>query len=121
MADTNEVVHAYVAAWNEADVAKRRTLLEKTWAGDGRYTDPMSDAQGREALIELISGFQSQYPGASIAMASGIDEHHGRLRFAWKMSGPDASMRMEGIDVGLLAEDGRLQNITGFFGPLPTA
>jgi hypothetical protein len=119
MATTKETVNGYVAAWNEGDVAKRRALLEKTWADDGRYTDPMSDAQGREALIELISGFQSQYTGASIAIASGIDEHHGRLRFAWKMSGPDASTQMEGIDIGQLAHNGRLQSIVGFFGSPP--
>jgi len=118
---TKDSVNAYMAAWNETDLAQRRALLEKAWADDGRYTDPMSDAQGREALIELISGFQSQMPGATIAMASGIDEHHGRLRFAWKMDGPDGSTRVEGIDVGLLAADGRLQSITGFFGAPPAA
>jgi SnoaL-like protein len=118
MPDTNEVVQAYMAAWNEADENKRRALLEKAWADDGRYTDPMSDAPGRDALIALISQFHQQMPGASIVPASGIDEHHGQLRFAWKMLAADGSTGMEGIDVGRLAEDGRLQSITGFFGPL---
>jgi len=119
MANTNEIVRAYMAAWNEKDEGKRRELLEKAWADAGRYTDPMSDAPGRDALIALISQFQQQMPGASITATSGIDEHHGRLRFAWKMTARDGSTGMEGIDVGQLAEDGRLQNITGFFGPLP--
>src|SRR5712691_5203776 len=103
MATSKDSVNAYMAAWNEADLAKRRLLLEKAWADDGRYTDPMSDAQGREALIELISGFQSQMPGATVAIASGIDEHHGRLRFALNMNGLDGSTRIEGIDLGMLA------------------
>jgi len=34
---------------------------------------------------------------------------------------PDGSTGMEGIDVGQLAEDGRLQSIVGFFGPPPAA
>jgi len=121
MASTKETVEAYMAAWNENDEAKRRALLEKAWADDGRYTDPMSDAPGRDALVALISQFQQQMPGASIAATSGIDEHHGRLRFAWKMTAPDGSTGMEGIDVGQLAEDGRLQSIVGFFGSPPTA
>ena len=116
MANTNEIVHAYMAAWNEQDEGKRRQLLEKAWAEDGRYTDPMSDAAGREALVALISQFHKQMPGAGILPTSGIDEHHGRLRFAWKMTAADGSTGMEGIDVGQLAEDGRLQSIVGFFG-----
>jgi SnoaL-like domain len=121
MADTNEIVHAYMAAWNEKDEKTRRALLEKAWADDGRYTDPMSDAPGREALVDLIAQFHQQMPGASIIAASAIDEHHGQLRFAWKMIAPDGSTGMEGIDIGRLAGDGRLQAITGFFGPLTAA
>ncbi len=121
MPTTKEAVSAYMAAWNEADEAKRRRLLDTAWADDGRYTDPMADAPGRDALIDLITQFQKQMPGAAIAQVSGIDEHHGRLRFAWKMQGPDGSTRMEGIDIGQLAEDGRIQSIVGFFGPPPPA
>ena len=121
MANTNEVVQAYMAAWNEPDETNRRSLLEKAWADDGRYTDPMSDAPGRDALFDLIAQFHQQMPGASITATSGIDEHHGSVRFAWKMVAPDGTTGMEGIDIGQLAEDGRIQSITGFFGPLPTA
>ncbi len=121
MATTNEIVQAYMTAWNEPDETSRRQLLEKAWADDGRYTDPMSDAPGRDALVTLISQFQQQMPGASLAATSGIDEHHGRLRFGWKLTAPDGSTGMEGIDIGQLAEDGRLKSITGFFGPLPVA
>ena len=121
METTNEIVHAYMAAWNEQDEGKRRRLLEKAWADDGRYTDPMADAAGREALVALISQFHKQMPGAGILPTSGIDDHHGHLRFAWKMTAPDGSTGMEGIDIGQLAEDGRLQSIVGFFGPPPAA
>jgi hypothetical protein len=119
MPTTKEAVAAYMAAWNEADEAKRRKLLDSAWAADATYTDPMSHAAGRDALVDLISQFQTQMAGSSIAQTSGIDEHHGQLRFAWRMSGQDGSTRMEGIDVGQLAEDGRLQSIVGFFGPPP--
>src|SRR5438034_11623446 len=121
METTNGIVHAYMAAWNEQDEGKRRQLLEKAWADDGRYTDPMSDAAGREALVALISQFHKQMPGAGILHTSGIDEHHGRLRFAWKMTSPDGSTRMERIDIVSVSEDGRRQSIVGFFGPPPAA
>lgn len=118
---SKEIVELYTAAWNEPDIEKRRQLLSRAWADDGVYCDPMSLAEGREALLELISQFQEQMPSARIALASGVDEHHGRLRFAWKLVADDGSTRMEGIDIGELALDGRLRSITGFFGSPPPA
>jgi hypothetical protein len=118
---TKETVEAYMAAWNEPDEAKRRSVLQRAWADGATYTDPMAHAAGIDEVIALVTQFQSQMPGAKIVQTSAIDEHHGRLRFGWAMKGPDGSTRMEGIDVGELAEDGRLRSILGFFGPLPAA
>ena len=114
---TKETIEAYVAAWNEPDEAKRHSILEKAWTRDATYTDPMSHADGLDELVALVSQFHKQMPGAQIARASGIDEQHGRLRFAWKLQMGDGSTRMEGIYISHLAEDGRLQSIVGFFGP----
>lgn len=113
---TQETVDTYLAAWNERDEARRRQLLEKCWRADATYTDPMSHAENRDALFALIGGFQQQMPGATIKRTSGIDEHHGMLRFAWKMEGGPP---VEGIDIGRLGDDGKLLSIVGFFGPPP--
>jgi len=121
MASAQEIGEAYGAAWNEPDEAERRRLLEKAWADDGTYTDPQSDLRGRDALLTLIAGFQAQFKGARIEPTSAIDEHHGKIRFTWRMEGADGSAIMEGIDFGELADDGRLKKIVGFFGPPPAA
>jgi hypothetical protein len=60
---TQDVLDAYNAAWGEPDVAARRGLLEKAWADDGVYTDPMTIAAGREALIDWISVMHDQFLG----------------------------------------------------------
>jgi len=116
---TKETVEAYIAAWNETDEAKRRALIDKCWAENGTYTDPMADVSGRDALATLIVGFQAQMPGATIEITSGIDEHHGRIRFGWKLA--DGSQPMEGIDVGQVTADGQLASIVGFWGAAPPA
>jgi hypothetical protein len=116
---TKDTVNDYLAAWNESDEAKRRQLIDKCWADSGTYTDPMSDIKGKDALAATIGGFQKQMPGATIELTSGIDEHHGRIRFGWKVvNGPQP---MEGIDVGRLSGDGRLESIVGFWGASPAA
>ena len=116
---TKDTIEAYMAAWNEKDEAKRRQLIDKCWADASTYTDPMSDVKGKEALAATIADFQGQMPGASIDIISGIDEHHGRIRFGWKlMNGPQP---LEGIDIGVLSGDGKLASIIGFWGANPAA
>ncbi|HVP04292.1 MAG TPA: nuclear transport factor 2 family protein [Dehalococcoidia bacterium] len=116
---TKDIIEAYLAAWNETDEAKIRSLLEKCWAEGGTYTDPVSDVAGRDGLFGAIQGFHAQLPGAAIALTSGIDEHHGRVRFGWKVTG--SPQEIAGIDIGVMAADGRLQSILGFWGANPPA
>lgn len=116
-----EVVAAYAAAWDEHDDGARRALLERAWTDDGVYTDPTAHAEGREALLEHIGGFQARMPGFRIVAASGVDGHGGCLRFAWQMLDPQGQVALEGLDFGEQAPDGRLKRIVGFFGPLPPA
>jgi hypothetical protein len=121
MPSITETVTTYAAAWGEPDEGKRRRLLEAAWADDGVYTDPTVLVEGREALVAHIGGFLATTPGARIRATSGIDTHHGRLRFTWTMHAADGSLVVEGVDFGVLAADGRLRRIIGFFGPLPAA
>ena len=115
---TAEIVLAYGAAWNEADDAARHKLLGQAWAEDGVYCDPMGRAEGRDALVAHIAATRAGFPGHRIEVVSSVDEHDGYLRFAWELRGPDDSTVIEGVDFGVLAPDGRLASITGFFGPL---
>jgi len=114
----DETVKVYCAAWSEPDVDRRRELLGKVWAPEGTYTDPLSHAEGREALVELIAGFLQKFPGAQIVPSSHADFHHGMLRFTWKFIGGDGKTVNEGIDFGVVGNDGKLQKIVGFFGPI---
>ena len=122
MTTTEEIVLAYVAAWTETDEGKRRALLAKSWAENGTYSDPTVEVVGREALVQHIGGIHQRFAGHRILLTSGVDEHHGRLRFTWGMVSPKGSRVYEGIDFGEVGSDGRLIRITGFFGlpsPIP--
>jgi hypothetical protein len=121
MPNLQEIVALYGSAWNEPDAAARRRALEHAWADAGVYSDPTACVEGREALVAHIGGFQAQMPGARLALTSGVDEHHGAIRFTWTLYAPDGSIFTEGVDFGELAADGRLRRITGFFGPPPAS
>lgn len=100
MSDLTTIVDTYLSAYGEQDAARRAELISQVWAADGRLVDPPLAAEGRDGI-------------------SDIDEHHDQFRFAWELVGPDGTVAVSGIDVGELAEDGRLRRITGFFGELP--
>jgi hypothetical protein len=113
---TNDIIEAYIAAWNEPDAGKRKVLIDKCWADDGLYCDPQADIRGRDALDATIAGFHAQAPGARIDITSTVDQHHNQLRFLWAFRTADGNTPIEGIDVGELAPDGRLSRIVGFWG-----
>ena len=117
--DVNETVATYGASWNETDEGERRKLLDRSWADDGIYQDPMGRAEGRDALVAHIGGFQEMMPGSTIEATSGVDVYGNVFRFAWVMRDADGAVALEGMDFGELAADGRVASITGFFGPFP--
>jgi hypothetical protein len=117
--DLTATVAAYFAMWNEADPAARATLIGEAWTDGGRYVDPGRDATGAAALNEMVEAARPLFPEHEVRRTSGIDAHHEQIRFAWEVVGPDGSVPVAGIDIGVLAPDGRLQQITGFFGDLP--
>lgn len=120
-ASPTETVELYSAAWSQPDTERRRELLEQAWAVDGVYLDPTAEVLGRDALIAHIGGFLHQSQGARLVLTSGVDVHHGVLRFRWKMVAADGKTELvEGLDYGELDQDGRLKRIVGFFGPFPT-
>ena len=116
--DLLQAVRTYVDAWGETDAAQRAQMLEQVWDEHGVYTDPMAHVEGRAALIGHIGGFQQQFPGARIELSSGVDTHHGKIRFAWRLVLADQTVHVEGIDFGEVSADGKLRAIVGFFGPL---
>ena len=106
-------------AWHERDETIRRSLLEKSWADGGVYTDPDGTIEGREALVEAIGVFHASRPDVRIEIRSRVDAFGAHFRFVWATVDGGGEVRREGIDVGEVDEDGRIVSIIGFFGVVP--
>jgi SnoaL-like domain len=119
MSDVTTTVDTYLAMWNEQDASRRGELIEQAWTKDGAYLDPALEAKGHAALSEMVAQVHERFPGYSFTRTSGIDEHHGLVRFAWQLGDGNGTVAVAGLDVGELADDGKLRRITGFFGELP--
>lgn len=112
-------VDTYLEAYSEPDTARRDELLEKVFAADGQLIDPPLDASGRPGISDMVGAVLGQFPGHRFRRSSGIDSHHDAVRYGWELVAPDGAVTLSGMDVAVLADDGRLQRVTGFFGDLP--
>jgi hypothetical protein len=114
--NASTIVEAYFAMWNETDAARRRAAIERAWTPDASYLDPMFAAEGADGLDALVAGVHQQYPGHRFRLTDPVDAHHDRARWGWEFVGPDGGTPIAaGVDFAMLAPDGRLRQVTGFF------
>ena len=119
--DVAAPIDAYFAMLNETDPGRRAELAARAWADDGVYVDPLGLVEGPAAIADMVGGVHAQYPGQRFTRTSGIDAHHAVVRFSWQLADDDGNVTVPGLDIGVIADDGRLSRIAGFFGPLPAA
>lgn len=115
MASSEDTVRTYGAAWNEPDREKRLALLAKVWSAESRYIDPRVEVTGPDALSGYIDAVHEAMPGARLDLEGEIEEHHGHLRFRWVLVGADGKRLLPGIDFAILAPDGKLARVVGFY------
>lgn len=121
MPTINDTVASYVAAFNETDPVRRRAAVAAAWTESGTFQDPHYEASGHDALDSLIAAIQDRLPGYRVRLISGIDAHHGCVRFSWAAGGmPDAPLYIGGTDYARIAPDGRFETVTGFYDALPS-
>ncbi|SNT32203.1 SnoaL-like domain-containing protein [Streptosporangium subroseum] len=115
----DQLVARYIATWNETDPVARRTEIERIWAEDGSYTDPIAVAEGLEAIDATIAAVQGQFPGFVFALAGPVDAHHDIARFTWELGPAGGESLVVGFDVAVLTEDGRISRVHGFLDKVP--
>jgi hypothetical protein len=108
-------VESYFTTWNESDPVLRRAAIETGWTPDASFVDPLVAAEGADALDALAVAVQQKFPGHRFRQTGAVDVHHDRARWAWELVGPDGVPIGGGVDFAVLAEDGRLRSVTGFF------
>ncbi|MFC3231222.1 nuclear transport factor 2 family protein [Marinibaculum pumilum] len=116
-----DLTDRYIAMWNETDGARRRDLIAAIWAKEGRYRDPALAGDGHAGIDTMVQAVQAQFPGHSFRRTSAVEQHNDRIRFGWELGPEGAEPLIAGVDFGVLAGDGRLQEIAGFFDKVPAA
>ena len=119
MSSIVSLIDNHLSAYGEPDRARRRDAVAQLWATDGRLVDPPLAARGHDEIVAQSDALLAQFPGHRFRRSSGVDVHHGQLRYAWQLLNPKGDAVLEGVDFAEVGDDGRLASVTGFFGPLP--
>lgn len=106
-------------AWAETNPEKRLLILNKIWAVDGRFRNPMASTNGREALNAHMANAQMHMQGVSIEPTTRFEHTHNFFRYAWKMTTADGMQMGSGMDVGEITPDGQIAWMVGFWDPMP--
>ena len=114
MRDITTVVNSYIDMWNELSEDVRQELVASTLTDDATYVDPMMSGSGVQEITSMIGAAQAQFPGHRFALVAGPDAHHGRVRFSWSLSPEGGDPVAVGVDFATIADDGRLESVTGF-------
>ena len=78
--------------------------------------DPGAEGVGVEGLSQVIDDFDAQFPRTELLPASAVVTQGSFIHFRWVM---DATLfNLDGMDIGIVGPDGRLELIVGFFGGL---
>jgi hypothetical protein len=117
----DKLAERYIAIWNETDPARRRRDIDDLWARDGRYVDPLTVAEGRDAIDVTVAAVQSQFPGMTFRLVGPVDGHHNQARFAWELGPEDVEAMIVGFDVAITDGNGRLSQVLGFLDQVPAA
>ncbi|MET7295802.1 nuclear transport factor 2 family protein [Streptomyces griseoloalbus] len=118
--DYDAVVRRYFEAWNAEGAQARAGAVAEVWTVDGRYTDPVSDATGHEAIGAVIAAVHERFPGFVFRPVGGVEGHHDTARFSWELvSGADGSAPVAGSDVITLDAESRVRAVYGFLDRVP--
>jgi hypothetical protein len=115
----SDLMERYLLCWNETDPTARRALLDEHWNQDASYTDPLAEVRGRDAIDAVIAAVQGQFPGFVFSARGTVDAHHQQARFGWGLGPGGADPIIEGFDVVVLDDDGRIATVLGFLDKVP--
>lgn len=111
-----QIIDSYFECWNASNAEQRAEAIAKTWAEEATSSDPLAQVTGHDDLAAMFVGTQEAYPGHTFRQVGELDTHHNLLRWGWEMIDGAGNRVLDGIDVALFGDDGRLTYLAGFFG-----
>ena len=107
------VFEKFIEAWNVADPAQIRRILEETCAAEIEISSPFSEYRGIDKQFEEISQFRRQFPQGRCRSRI-VSVHHNALLQAWTTEFGGVRPPLTGIDCVEFDETGRIRRVVSF-------
>lgn len=114
MTNVEQLWQRYARIWSSGE-AQRASELPACVDEAVHYSDPNASIGGAAALSSYMGGFQANMPGCSFRIDA-VLTHHDRSISFWSLIGPEAQAMKKGTSFARHSADGRLADISGFFG-----
>jgi uncharacterized protein YndB with AHSA1/START domain len=108
-------VDAFFTAWVQTDRDARRDTLRSVANDDLVFRDRFSCTSGIDDLADHIGAALVHMPGLRLSRDGAVRQCQGTALVDWQAKGADGTVRGRGVNVLLLAPDGRLAGVTGFW------
>lgn len=117
-----DLVDAWFSTWSDADAPRRDATLDRIATPDIEFRDQFSMVMGVEDLRPHLAAVHKFMPGMRLTREGAVRHCQGVVLADWVATASDGTERGRGTNVFALAPDGRMQAVTGFWGPAkPTA
>jgi uncharacterized protein YndB with AHSA1/START domain len=112
-----EMVDGWFDAWAEADTDRRQQMLARVATPDVLFRDRFGCTDGVADLMPHIAAAQHFMPGMRMARQGDVRHCQGTVIAEWAARTSDGQDRGRGTNVFVLAADGRIEAVTGFWNP----
>lgn len=110
-------VDTWFSAWSNPDAPARDAALDRIAAPDIEFRDQFSMVIGIEDLQPHLAAVHTFMPGMRLARDGAVRHCQSIVLANWIATGNDGTERGRGTNVFAFAPDGRIQSVTGFWGP----
>jgi hypothetical protein len=112
-----DLVDGWFAAWSNPDAATREATLAGVASADVAFRDQFSLVTGIDDLRPHLAAVHRFMPGLRLTREGAVRQCQGTVLADWVARGDDGQERGRGTNVFVLAPDGRIAAVTGFWNP----
>ena len=112
-----DVVDTWFSTWSDADASGRDAALDRVASPDIEFRDQFSMVIGVDDLRPHLAAVHKFMPAMRLTRNGAIRQCQGVVLADWVAHAGDGNERGRGTNVFVLAPDGRIQTVTGFWNP----
>ena len=120
-ANASRYVDLWFDTWSESDAVAREKMLREIATPGVRMQDRFSNLEGIDDVLPHLAAAQRFMPGLRMKRAGPIRHCQGMVVADWTVTGLDGAQRGSGTNVFVLSPRGRIEWVTGFWAPPPSA